>query len=45
MLQIPETLVRMIKDAMRSGFTGCIELHWFQGKPVKAKRIEETKLT
>ena len=44
MLKIPENLLIILMDAMRQGFTGCIEIHWFQGTPSKIKKIEEQKI-
>ena len=44
MLQIPENLVKILLDVIRSKITGCIEIHFFQGNAVKVKRIEEQKI-
>lgn len=44
MLKIPENLLIMILDVMRDRMTGSIEIHFFQGMPVKFKKIEEHKI-
>lgn len=44
MLQIPENLLIIITEAIKKGFTGCIEIHWLNGKPLKVKETKEEKI-
>jgi len=45
MLHIPQTLLDLLIEAMKSRFTGSIELHFYQGKPIVANRKDKIDLT
>ena len=39
-----QNLFNLIVEILKPGFSGCIEIHCYQGKPVKVKKIEEVKI-
>jgi hypothetical protein len=41
---MPDKWFNLVMEILKGSFTGCIEIHCYQGKPVKIKKIEEVKI-
>jgi hypothetical protein len=40
-----QKIINIIDEAIKNRFTGSIEIHFFQGKPLSAHRLDKIDLT